>query len=121
MTSESTDTPAETSGRVTLGWTIGVTLYGIEVVAVGFVSLLFGGLSVMLSDSCFSESTELICESRWQHVLAATPITALFVTVIAGIVLIAWTKKFWALTVAMLAAVLVPLLAFTIMQAVVTA
>lgn len=41
--------------------------------------------------------------------------------ILYGIALIAWTKKFWSLAVAMLATVLVPLLAFTIMEAVVTA
>lgn len=89
--------------------------------AVGVVSLLFGGLSVMLSDGCMPESTERICDAQWQTYLGYSAITALVVTVFAVIVLMAWTKKLWSLAVAMVATVLVPLLAFTIMEAAATA
>lgn len=108
-------------GRDTVGWVLGLVVYVVEVVVVGFISLLFGGLSVMLSDSCFRESTELICEARWQSALAATPITALVLTVIVVSVVMARARQYWSLVLAMAATPLVPLVAFMIMQEVVTA
>lgn len=113
--------PATGSSRITAGWAIGLVVYGIEVLVVGFLSLLFGGLSAMLSDTCFSESTELICESRWQTILAATPITALFLTVIVTAAVMARARAIWSLALALIATPFVPLAAFTIMEAVVTA
>lgn len=109
------------SGRATALWSVGLVVYGIEVVVVGFFSLLFGGLSAMLSDTCFPASTELICEARWQSILAATPITALVLTVIVMSVVTARSRQYWSLVLAMAATPLAPLVAFLIMEAVVTA
>lgn len=109
------------SGAVSAGWTFGLALYVLEVVVVGFFSLLFGGLSAMLSDTCFPGSAELICEARWQSILALTPITTLVLTVVAMAVLVWRVRQPWALVAAFVATPLVPLVAFLVMQAVVTA
>lgn len=113
--------PARASGAVSAAWTFGLTLYVLEVVVVGFFSVLFGGLSVMLSDTCFTGSTELICEPRWQTGLALTPITALVLTVAAMAVLVWRIRQPWSMVTAFVATPLVPLAAFLVMQAVVTA
>ena len=102
-------------------WGLGLSMYAVEVVAVGFLALLFGGLSAMLADTCFSESTELICEPRWQTIMAATPITAWLVTVAAFVGLLWWLRRFWLVLAAMVATPAVPLVAFLVMEAVVTA
>ena len=75
----------------------------------------------MLSDTCFRESTELICEPRWQTIMALTPITALVATVVVMGALVLWRRRLWALVTAIVVTPLVPLMAFLIMQAVVTA
>lgn len=113
--------PDRASGAVSAAWTVGLALYALEVVVVGFFSVLFGGLSAMLSDTCFTGSTELICEPRWQTVLALTPITALVLTVAAMAVLVWRARQPWSLVTAFVATPLVPLVAFLVMQAVVTA
>ena len=100
---------------------MGLAFYALVVVVVGFGSMLFGGLSAMLSDGCFPDSTELICETRWQLIMASTAITALVVTVIATSVLMAVVRKFWTLGLAIALTILVPVAAFTAMQAIVTA
>lgn len=102
-------------------WGLGLSMYAVEVVAVGFLALLFGGLSAMLADTCFSGSTELICEPRWQTIMAATPITAWLVTVAAFVGLMWWLRRFWLVLAAMVATPAVPLVAFLVMEAVVTA
>lgn len=102
-------------------WGLGLSMYAVEVVAVGFLALLFGGLSAMLADTCFSGSTELICEPRWQTIMAATPITAWLVTVAAFVGLLWWLRRFWLVLAAMVATPAVPLVAFLVMEAVVTA
>ena len=102
-------------------WGLGLSMYAVEAVAVGFLALLFGGLSAMLADTCFSESTELICEPRWQTIMAATPITAWVVTVAAFVGLMWWRRRFWLVVAAMVATPVVPLVAFLVMEAVVTA
>ncbi|EFV91872.1 MAG: hypothetical protein H5T80_03420 [Dietzia sp.] len=102
-------------------WGLGLSMYAVEVVAVGFLALLFGGLSAMLADTCFRGSTELICEPRWQTIMAATPITAWLVTVAAFVGLMWWRRRFWLVVAAMVATPVVPLVAFLVMEAVVTA
>lgn len=102
-------------------WGLGLSMYAVEAVAVGFLALLFGGLSAMLADTCFSESTELICEPRWQTIMAATPITAWIVTVTAFVGLMWWRRRFWLVVAALVATPVVPLVAFLVMEAVVTA
>lgn len=102
-------------------WIPGLALYVLEVIAVGYIGLAFGGLSAMLSDTCFPESTELICDPNWQNILALTPVTTLLITVLAAGVLMVWIRRFWTLGVAYVATPLVPLVAFMIMQEVVTA
>lgn len=109
------------SGPAPAYWVVGAVLYGAEVVVLALLSLLFGGLSAMLSDSCFRESTELICEPRWQTIMALTPITALVAAVVVMGALVLWRRRLWALVTAMVVTPLVPLVAFLIMQAVVTA
>ena len=109
------------SGPAPVSWVVGAVLYGAEVVVLALLSLLFGGLSAMLSDSCFRESTELICEPRWQTIMALTPITALVAAVVVMGALVLWRRRLWALVTAMVVTPLVPLVAFLIMQAVVTA
>lgn len=109
------------SGPTPASWVIGAVFYGAEVVVLALLSLLFGGLSAMLSDSCFRESTELICEPRWQTIMALTPITALVAAVVVMGALVLWRRRLWALVTAMVVTPLVPLVAFLIMQAVVTA
>ncbi|MGX1769140.1 hypothetical protein ACWIE7_12640 [Dietzia sp. NPDC055343] len=109
------------SGPVPAYWVVGAVLYGAEVVVLALLSLLFGGLSAMLSDTCFRESTELICEPRWQTIMALTPITALVAAVVVMGALVLWRRRLWALVTAIVVTPLVPLVAFLIMQAVVTA
>lgn len=109
------------SGPAPASWVVGAVFYGAEVVVLALLSLLFGGLSAMLSDSCFRESTELICEPRWQTIMALTPITALVAAVVVMGALVLWRRRLWALVTAMVVTPLVPLVAFLIMQAVVTA
>ena len=109
------------SGPAPAYWVVGAVLYGAEVVVLALLSLLFGGLSAMLSDTCFRESTELICEPRWQTIMALTPITALVAAVVVMGALVLWRRRLWALVTAMVVTPLVPLVAFLIMQAVVTA
>lgn len=109
------------SGPAPVSWVIGAVLYGAEVVVLALLSLLFGGLSAMLSDTCFRGSTELICEPRWQTIMALTPITALVAAVVVMGALVLWRRRLWALVTAMVVTPLVPLMAFLIMQAVVTA
>lgn len=109
------------SGPAPVSWVVGAVLYGAEVVVLALLSLLFGGLSVMLSDTCFRESTELICEPRWQTIMALTPITALVAAVVVMGALVLWRRRLWALVTAIVVTPLVPLMAFLIMQAVVTA
>ncbi|WP_295650260.1 hypothetical protein [uncultured Dietzia sp.] len=109
------------SGQAPVSWVIGAVFYGAEVVVLALLSLLFGGLSAMLSDTCFRESTELICEPRRQTIMALTPITALMVAVVVMGALVLWRRRLWALVTAMVVTPLVPLVAFLIMQAVVTA
>ena len=109
------------SGPAPAYWVVGAVLYGAEVVVLALLSLLFGGLSAMLSDTCFRESTELICEPRWQTIMALTPITALVATVVVMGALVLWRRRLWALVTAIVVTPLVPLVAFLIMQAVVTA
>ena len=109
------------SGPAPAYWVVGAVLYGAEVVVLALLSLLFGGLSAMLSDSCFRESTELICEPRWQTIMALTPITALVAAVVVMGALVLWRRRLWSLVTAMVVTPLVPLVAFLIMQAVVTA
>lgn len=109
------------SGPVPAYWVVGAVLYGAEVVVLALLSLLFGGLSAMLSDTCFRESTELICEPRWQTIMALTPITALVAAVVVMGALVLWRRRLWSLVTAMVVTPLVPLVAFLIMQAVVTA
>lgn len=103
------------------GWALGLAAYAVEVIAVGFLALLFGGLSAMLADTCFRGSPELICEPRWQSILALTPITALVVIVVIMAVLLLWRRRFRLLLLAMVLTPLVPLVAFLAVQAVVTA
>ena len=109
------------SGPAPAYWVVGAVLYGAEVVVLALLSLLFGGLSSMLSDTCFRESTELICEPRWQTIMALTPITALVAAVVVMGALVLWRRRLWSLVTAMVVTPLVPLVAFLIMQAVVTA
>ena len=109
------------SGPAPAYWVVGAVLYGAEVVVLALLSLLFGGLSAMLSDTCFRESTELICEPRWQTIMALTPITALVAAVVVMGALVLWRRRLWLLVTAMVVTPLVPLVAFLIMQAVVTA
>lgn len=109
------------SGPAPVSWVVGAALYGAEVVVLALLSLLFGGLSAMLSDTCFRESTELICEPRWQTIMALTPITALVPAVVVMGALVLWRRRLWALVTAMVVTPLVPLVAFLIMQGVVTA
>ncbi|MGW8592698.1 hypothetical protein ACWGLC_13430 [Dietzia sp. NPDC055877] len=109
------------SGPAPAYWVVGAVLYGAEVVVLALLSLLFGGLSAMLSDTCFRESTELICEPRWQTIMALTPITALVAAVVVMGALVLWRRRLWSLVTAMVVTPLVPLVAFLIMQAVVTA
>ena len=109
------------SGPAPASWVVGAVFYGAEVVVLALLSLLFGGLSAMLSDTCFRESTELICEPRWQTIMALTPITALVAAVVVMGALVLWRRRLWSLVTAMVVTPLVPLVAFLIMQAVVTA
>lgn len=102
-------------------WTVSVTFYSIEVVALAFISLFFGGLSAMLSDVCYSDSTMLICEPDWQTVMVITPLAGLAVGVVAAVVFILWVRKLWSLGVAMVVTPLFPVLAFVVMEAIVTA
>lgn len=109
------------SGPATVSWVVVAVLYGAEVVVLALLSLLFGGLSAMLSDTCFRESTELICEPRWQTIMALTPITALVGTVVVMGALVLWRRRLWVLVTAMVVTPVVPVIAFLIMQTVVTA
>lgn len=95
--------------------------YVVEVVVLAIFSMLFGGLSAMLSDTCFSGSTELICEPRWQTIMALTAITALVGTVVVMGALVLWRRRMWALVTAIVVTPVVPVVAFLVMQAIVTA
>lgn len=109
------------SGRTSTGWVIGAALYVGEVVLLGVLSLVFGGLSAMLADTCFSDSTELICEPRWQTFMALTAPFALVVTVIVMGALMLWRRRTWAAVTAIVVTPVVPTVAFLIMQGIVTA
>lgn len=102
-------------------WVIGAVIYCLEVAVLAVICLLIGGLSAMLADTCFTGSTELICEPRWQNITALTPITALVVTVLVMGALVLWRRRMWALITAMVVTPIVPLVAFLFMQEVVTA
>lgn len=102
-------------------WVIGAVLYCLEVAVLAVISLVIGGLSAMLADTCFTGSTELICEPRWQNITALTPITALVATVVVMGALVLRRRRMWALVTAMVVTPIVPLVAFLVMQEVVTA
>ena len=112
---------APVSGPAPVSWVVGAVLYGAEVVVLALLSLLFGGLSAMLSDTCFPGSTELICEPRWQTIMALTPITALVAAVVVMGALVWWRRRLWALVTAIVVTPVVPVVAFLIIQAIVTA
>lgn len=109
------------AGSPSAGWAAGLAFFAVEVVAVAYLCLVFGGLSAMLADTCFRGSTELICEPRWQGIMAATAMSALVVTVVVAAVLMWWRRQRWTLGVSMVAVPVVPLAAFLVMQEVVTA
>lgn len=113
------DVPARPTNPVL--WPLGLAVWVVEILVVGFGSMLFGGLSAMLSDSCYTDSTELICEPQWQTIMAFTAITALLVTVIVMGVIMVLTRKLWTLGLAIALTLFVPLVAFMVMQAIVTA
>lgn len=108
-------------GDAPVPWVIGAVLYFVELAVLALICLTIGGLSAMLADTCFPDSTELICEPRWQNIMALTPITALVVAVVVMGAFVLWRRRLWALVTAMVVTPLVPLVAFLIMQEVVTA
>ena len=105
----------------TVMWVIGAVLYCVEIALLALICLTIGGLSAMLADTCFRDSTELICEPRWQNITALTPITALVVAVVVMGALVLCRRRMWVLVAAMVVTPVVPLVAFLIMQEVVTA
>lgn len=113
--------PGSRTSPTSASWLVWAVLYAVEVAVLALICLILGGLSAMLADTCFRDSPELICEPRWQTITALTPISALAVAVVVMAALVLRRRRLRVVVTAMVVTPVVPLAAFWVMQAIVTA